>query len=198
MTAPDVAIPAESAADAMDPRLRSLPDLSAPIVSIASKVVRDYVRALLVEPAIKRQFGIGMGIIKFQTPVVVKDSVVMTEIEAPAAVQVKALHDLISIGVPPRTVGDDGPRKVMGVLVLGEIGMQVARDRAAQDRINDSGPPQLNGGEYVPPPGYEVVIVEDDLTGTVPPASPDDPPPQPPQTMTKAQRLAANRRAKVR
>lgn len=193
MTAPELVL------DEMDPRLRSLPDLNAPIVSIASKVVRDYVRAVLVEPAIKRQFGIGMGLITFKQAFVTKNGgnigVEVIETEAPPGVQAKALHDIISIGVPSRVVGDDGPTKIMGVLVLGEIGMQEARSRAAQDRIADTGPPQLTTG-YVPPPGYEVIVIEDDLSGEVPPASPDDPPSQPTPMLTKAQQLAANRRAK--
>jgi hypothetical protein len=183
---------------ALYPELDSLPSVGAEALSaFASNVVRDYVRAVLVEPAIKRQFGIGMGIVKFTKPVAVAGvGVQMAVVEADAAVQQRALQHIISIGVPPKTEGGTGP--VRGVIFLGapEGTMAEVRARAEADRIAATGPPQLLR-EYVAPPGYEVMVVEDDLSGGKAPTSPDDPPPAPTTAApvkTKAQELAAKRR----
>jgi hypothetical protein len=181
--------------------LLTLPRIGDAIAAASSNIVRDFTRAVLVEPAIKRQFGIGMGIVKFETPIVTypekgRAEIVMTAIEAPAAVQQRALAHIISIGVPPKIEQGGGP--IRGVIVLGEAGLVEARVQAERDRIAATGPPQLQR-EYIPPPGYETLVIEDDLSGPQVPTSPDEAPSSPAAAapvQSKARELAAKRRSR--
>lgn len=168
---------------------------------MTARVTREYVREVMLEPALRRLHDIGHGIAKFDTPI--GDGVVL-KLEAPAAVQRGALSDVIAIGVPKLRGGIDGDGSpIQGVIVLGTLeGLDDARQRAAAARMEDhgvvqgTGPPRVTGGQYVPPPGHEIVVYEEDLTGSKPRPSPDDaPPPTTSAVLTKAQEIAARRKA---
>lgn len=181
------------------PALKGLPDVGdAALKGVQSKVVREYVRAVMIDPALKRLFGIGMGYITVENVVVAGNAVRVVKTEAPATVQRAALSEILRIGVPPKVEGETAPFR--GVIVLGEAGLVEARRRNAADRLEVTGPPKQIA-EYTPPPGFNVTVIEDDLTGAQVPASPDDAPPPPTSTApvtTKARELAAKRRSRSR
>lgn len=162
-----------------------------------AKVIREYVRAVMIDAVVKRQFGIGMGIVKIKQPIVVGNRVEMIESEASDTVQRAALAELIRVALPTKVEGEQTPFR--GVIVLGEAGMVEARRRNAADRLEATGPPKQIA-EYTPPPGFNVTVIEDDLTGAAPAASPDDAPPPANMTpvTTRAREIAAKRRSRTR
>ncbi len=163
-----------------------------------AKVIREYVRAVMIDAVVKRNFGIGMGIVKIKTPFVVGNNVQLIECEARDSVQQRALSELIRVALPTKQEGEAAPFR--GVIVLGEAGMVEARRRNEVDRLAATGPPKQIA-EYTPPAGFNVTIIEDDLTGQQVPASPDDAPPPPSSAApvtSKARELAAKRRSRSR
>jgi hypothetical protein len=111
-------------------------------VTHTAKTVRDWVRSVLVPPAVKRMFDIGMGIEKFQQPTAAGNVVT---IEAPPMVQQRALAVLISVGVPTQMglVDNDG-NTLPGVFALPGLELDAARQEA-------------HGERYMPPEHYAAV-----------------------------------------
>jgi hypothetical protein len=92
-------------------------DLTLPYARVSANVVREWARAVLVPPALKRLYEMGMGVTKFATPTAAGNVI---SIEAPPAVQRAALSAVIGIGVPAQVglIGETDERP--GVLALGE------------------------------------------------------------------------------
>ncbi len=188
----------------------SLPDIGKHIRGrgITSRIVREYVREVMLPPALKRLHDIGHGIAKFDTAVASgPGGAAILQLEAPPNVQRQALSDIVAIGVPRLRGGIDGDGSpINGVIVLGMLGtdetpgLDAARERAARHRVEEHGPspPALGPGGYIPPPGHETVVYEEDLSGAQSQPSPDDPPPTTMPAMTKAQQAAARRRAALK
>lgn len=183
----------------------SVPGIHLPLKQVSSSLVRDWVRATLVPEAVRRMYNIGMGVTKFDVPTMAGNVV---SVPAPANVQRAALHDIISIGVPPQIgLTPDDPDEVPGVLALGE--WELARARGdVHEPERDA--PRLAGGievpeapesaesspSYVPPEGHEAVVVDEDgaeaardLRGELPPPPPD------PDRNALAKAFLAKRRA---
>lgn len=112
------------------------------ITLYTAKTMRDWVRSVLLPPAIKRMFDIGMGVEKFQQPTAAGNVVT---IEAPPMVQQRALAVLISVGVPTQMglVDNDG-NTLPGVFALPGLELDAARQEA-------------HGERYVPPEQYAAV-----------------------------------------
>lgn len=96
--------------------------------------------------------------------------------------------------------GDSERPPMSGVIVLGTLeGMDEARQRAQAFREREQGGRALPSGRYVPPPGHEVVVIEDDLkmlgSGTAAPARPDDAANA--TALTLAQQIAERRRKQI-
>lgn len=184
--------------DDLYPAISALPAIGQQAVKgVQAKVIRDYVRAVMIDGVVKRAFGLGMGIVKIKQPVVVGNRVEMIEAEASDSVQRAALADLMRIALPSKIEGETTPFR--GVIVMGEAGLVEARNRNERDRIATTGPPKQIA-EYTPPPGFNVTVIEDDLTGAAPAASPDDAPPPASTTpvTTRAREIAAKRRSRTR
>jgi hypothetical protein len=110
----------------------ALPDLSDQRVSYPAKLVRDWVRSVLVAPAIKRLHDIGHGVQTFDTPTMAGNVV---RIEAHPSVQVKALATLVAIGIPTQMGIVDGDGNTLpGVLALGPLDLDAARQQAHGER----------------------------------------------------------------
>jgi hypothetical protein len=101
-------------------------------VKHTAKVVRDWVRSVLVPDAVKRMYDIGMGIQTFDTPTAAGNVV---QVEAPPSVQQKALQALIQLGVPTQLGIVDGDDNALpGVFALGALDLDAARQQAHGDR----------------------------------------------------------------
>lgn len=102
------------------------------LVHHTAKAVREWIRSQLLPDAIIRLYDIGMGIETFETPTAVGSVV---RVEAPAAVQQKALATLIAIGVPTQMGLTDGLGNALpGVFALGPLDLDAARQEAHGDR----------------------------------------------------------------
>lgn len=119
-----------------------LPGITQVVVKHPAKLVREWVRSVLLPPAIKRLYDIGMGVQTFDQPTAAGNVVT---IEAPPMVQAQALKTLIGIGVPSQVglVDDDG-NALPGVLALGALDLDAARREA-------------HGERYMPPEHYDAV-----------------------------------------
>lgn len=199
----------------------TLPDIGQALVQHPAKLVREWVRAVLLPPAIRRLYDTGMGIERFDTPTAVGS---VLRIEAPAAVQVKALAALVSIGVPTQLgIVDSDSNVLPGVLALGPLELDAARAEAHGERYVDAATHarlvaahQADGplaeqpvapvastlrpmAERIAAGEFEVVEVDEGVgvvvpEGKYPPeAAPVDPATLPPTT---EQQMLANRRAK--
>ena len=96
--------------------------------------------------------------------------------------------------------GDSERPPISGVIVLGTLeGMDDARSRAQAFREREQGGRALASGRYVPPPGHEVVVIEDDLSmsgnGMAAPARPGNAANATAKTL--AQGIAERRRAEL-
>lgn len=101
-------------------------------VKHTAKVVRDWVRSVLVPDAVKRMYDIGMGIQTFDTPTAAGNVV---QVEAPPSVQQKALQALIQLGVPTQLgIVDEDGNSLPGVFALGALDLDAARQQAHGDR----------------------------------------------------------------
>jgi hypothetical protein len=110
----------------------ALPSIGMPHVGYPAKLVRDWVRSVLVPHAVARLYDIGMGTEKFDTPTMAGNVV---SVEAPPAVQVKALAVLTAIGVPTQMGIVDGDGNTLpGVIALGPLDLDEARQQAHGDR----------------------------------------------------------------
>lgn len=130
-------------------------------VTHTATTVRDWVRSVLVPPAIKRMFDIGMGVEKFATPTATG---AVAQLEAPAAVQERALRTLISIGVPTQMglVDNDG-NTLPGVFALPGLELDAARQEA-------------HGERYMPPEHYAAVRAAVTAGDPAASAAPEDAP----------------------
>lgn len=201
----------------------AVPSIAGVYVTHPAKLVREWVRSVLVPPAIKRLYDTGMGIEKFDTPTALGNIV---RVEAPPAVQVKALATLVAIGVPTQLGLIDGSGgELPGVIALGPLDMDAARQDAHGDRYvsaetharvvaqhhNGNGATNGNGNGEVPPlrpmadrvaaGEFEVHEVNEGI-GVIVQQEKHDPetPPPDPRTLplTPEQRLLANRQARRR
>lgn len=181
----------------------SVLDIRAPFVGVKSALVRDWVRAALVPSAVKRLYDIGMGVTRFDVPTMAGNTV---RVPAPAAVQTRALQGIIGIGVPQQLGLLSDEDNVPGVIAVGEWELAAARGDAEPDPTaigpvdlppsNDSIAHALGDvlGEYRPPAGHDVVVVdESDVTNDVRAELP--PPPVNPERNALAKAILANRRA---
>lgn len=169
-----------------------------PIVTI--RTVRAYVRDCVVPELVKRMYRVAMGIELFEVPTQFGGTVI---VPATATVQMNTARALVELGVPrpQRAEGEGMP--FAGIIVIGSEGpeLQEARDRARAHRLEDhgNGVHQISQQAYLPPPGHRVAIIEDDLSnpGTHTNGRDPDAAPLPitPRPMTKAQEIAARRRA---
>lgn len=171
---------------------------------ITARVVREYVRAVMIEPAVKRMYDIGMGVETFDVPTMAGNTVT---VPASASVQVKALSALIQVGVPAQIglVDDDG-QTLPGVVALGELDMRAvqttehaARLGAAARVFGESAVPQDQPltpamSERVAAGEFEVVEVEEGHGVNAPADA--APPPINESEMTPEQIILARRRAR--
>lgn len=184
---------------------RRVPKLSGYVhgTGIAIRTVRAYVRDELMPDIIERMYEVAMGIQTFDVPTMVGTIV---NVPASATVQMNTARALVELGVPkPRAQEGEG-MPFAGIIVIGSEGpqLQEARDRARAHRLEDHGVASISPQQqrYLPPPGHQIAIVEDDLSnparntgGRDPDAAPD---PIPNRPMTKAQEIAARRKANLR
>lgn len=174
----------------------AVPDIAVPFVAVKTALVRDWVRAMLVPPAVKRLYEIGMGRTRFDVPTAAGNTV---RVPAPAAVQVRALQGVIGIGVPQQLgltgEGDELP----GVLAVGEWEMAAVREGVAQGAGESpklaSESSSLSAPAYVPPEGHEVIVVDDEAAVTSDTRAEEPPPPVNPDRNALAKAILAKRRA---
>jgi hypothetical protein len=184
----------------------------------APGIVREYILQVLVPDVVKRLYGVGMGLTRHPTPVVLPGGkhgpprIEMVDMEAPVGVQVLALAKLIDKGVPGLKAGALGEAvPFRGVIVMGSLeGLDEARRQAERHRAQEfsigTGIDSLaltSGGGYRPPPGHQVTVIEDDFSALGPNGSSphtngrsDHAPPARSRKLTKAQQIAAKRRAR--
>ena len=179
---------------------------------VLPKIVRKWCLSELVPEAILRMRDMGMGDLTFATPTQAGNVV---QVEAPAAVQRSALHDLIAIGLPTQLgiVTDDG-FTLPGVIALGQFDMEAAQELAhgprfaaagigpaiggglhESDRIGEALPPKASGG-YELPPDHEMIVVDEGI-GTTATTSEDRPPAPLPATTTPEQVVLARHRERM-
>lgn len=163
--------------------------------NMASRVVRSYVREVMVPDSLKRLYDIGHGHTQHDTVVGFE----IVKMEAPPAVQVAALRSLVAVGVPTPKPGDDGIGKAIGVLALGVLELGQARERATAQRLAEQGPvAQIGRGGYVAPEGHELVVVEERFDSAQRDSDSDAPAPARPRKPSKHQSLAAKRRDRLK
>ena len=110
----------------------ALPGIDGVKVGYPAKMVREWVRSVLLPPAIKRLYDIGMGVQTFDQPTAAGNVVT---IEAPPMVQTQALKTLVAIGVPTQMGIVDGDDNTLpGVLALGTLELDAARAESHGDR----------------------------------------------------------------
>jgi hypothetical protein len=113
-------------------RAEMLPKLGDAFAGYGAKLVRDWVRATLVPGALQRLYNTGMGIQKFDQPTQAGNVVT---VEAPPAVQVKALAIIVQMGVPTQMGVVDGDGNLLpGVLALGPLDLDAARQQVHGER----------------------------------------------------------------
>lgn len=185
-------------------------DLADPLTfvsrNLTTRIVREWVREVMVPDALLRLKEIGHGETLHPVPVALPPGqgqparVEVVMVAAPPNVQVSALSKIVDVGAPrPRQTEGEGA-KLLGVMVLGQEGpaMQAAREIAQRQRTEERGLPPPRE-DYKPPPGHQVVVIEDDLSGVTQGPTPDDPPAPPAKKApTKAQQIAARRKANKR
>lgn len=197
-------VPKEGASDA-------IAGIETPVVKVSAQVVRDWVRAVMVPPALKRMYEIGMGVTKFEVPTMAGNVV---QVGAPASVQQKALAAVIALGVPPQVgIADGSEDETPGVLAVGEWELQDAREAVHGSRaalppgvVSSGSEPsepapaaeEPTAGEpaYQPPEGHGVVevIERGDGTSEIVNAPPEARPARAPDTALLAKLILAKRR----
>lgn len=103
----------------------ALPQIGSVHIGYPAKIVRDWVRSVLLPPVLKRLYDTGMGVQTFDTPTAAGNVV---QVEAPPSVQVKAMQTLVAIGVPTQLgIADDNGNVLPGVIALGSLDLDAAR-----------------------------------------------------------------------
>ncbi|MGH3428503.1 MAG: hypothetical protein ACRDQZ_13200 [Mycobacteriales bacterium] len=184
--------------------------------TIGARAVRDYVRSVLIPPAIIRLYHIGMGIEQFDVPTGFGNVI---HVPAFASVQVDALSKLIDLGVPRQlglidSTGDELP----GVMALGTLDLEEVQAQQGQRFLAAGNGHPSNGGAQVSPADpsrpeihengdvmlspsvrhgdYEIVEVEQDAMAPRDGERPGEIPPPPVKPeLTLAQDILARRRA---
>lgn len=179
---------------------------------LTARAIREYVRDAMGESIVKRMFDIGMGVETFETPTMAGNVV---NVPASAAVQVGALKGLLQVGVPTQLglVDDDG-QTLPGVIALGMLDMEVARETATGGRFGEAAQVfSANGDEIAETAerldsalrpmteriaaGEFTVVEVDEGIGTQRRDSRDEPPPPiDEREMTSEQRILAKRKAR--
>lgn len=179
--------------------------------TIKARVVREFVRTVMIESVVKRLYDIGMGVETFDVPTMAGNVV---SVPASPATQVKALAELANIGIPHQLglIDDDG-NTLPGAIVLGELELRAAQHAALGARMagaarafsgeagemaaerSETSPLTPAMTERVQRGEFEIVEVEEggrDLRVN------DDQPPPPIEAgaMTPEQRILARRRAR--
>lgn len=157
--------------DAPDDRRGSagLPSISQALaMALDARAVRAYVRATMLEPAVRRLYDVGMGIQEFRVPTMAGTVVL---VPASPSTQVRALTALIEIGVP-KTVGlaEGGDGELEGVFALGPLELDQARKAAHGERYI-AAPVEVMG--MAPPDAPEGFV-----SNSVEPERPDMPVPE--------------------
>lgn len=149
--------------------------LGGDVAVMRSAIVRDFVRSILIPPAIARLHDIGHGIATFETIGFGEHGPSIVHVEAPAVVQVAALKALIDIGLP-RQLGlvDAGDQPMPGVIVLGGPQLAEAREIASHGAYMGTPVPTSNGNGTPLDPAmrarvdageFQVLEVEEDGSG---------------------------------
>ncbi len=188
-----------------------------------ARVIRDWVRSVLVPEALLRLYKIGMGVEKFKIPT----EKGLIDVPAFASVQVEALSKVVDVGVP-RQLGlvDNTGEDLPGVMLLGPLDLEEAQraNRQQLRLVAGNGHPS-NGGASVSPAdpdsavfsrdtgdsadhgdvilspsvragGYEIVEVPQDAMAAPDGQKPGELPPPPVERKpTLAQEILARRRA---
>lgn len=175
-----------------------LPNMSrAEAKAVSAKMVREYVRAVALEPAIRRLFRIGMGVEKFDHVTMMGNVI---EVSASASTQVKALAEIVAIGVPGQIGLVDGDGEMLpGVLALGPMQLDAARQAAHGERYIAAGASPLDTAlrsmeERIADGEFETVEVDEGIGHET--QSEDVAPPPITPTLTPEQAILAKRRAR--
>lgn len=186
-----------------------------PFVKHTAKIMREWVRSALLPDVVRRMYNIGMGVQTFDTPTEAGNIV---RIEAPPAVQQRALQSLMIMGVPTQLgITDDNGETLPGVIALGAIdldaaqqaahgerysplvtnlqaGLEAVADLAASATIGRTGPvgvtPLKPMAERIKNGEFQVVETDD---GVGPIASLDDEPPGPIADVETPEKMALRR-----
>lgn len=164
---------------------------------VTAKLVREYVRATIVEPVLRRLYDIGMGVTTFEVATMAGRTVT---VPAPSSVQVKALTALAAIGVPGQVgLVDDAGNVLPGIFALPPMQLDEARRAVSGSLYNGNG--NGNDSATLPPMSeriaageFEIVEVEEGVGSTSP--SDDQPPAEVPPSLTLEQQILAKRRAR--
>jgi hypothetical protein len=172
-----------------------------------ARVIRDYVRAVMIEPVVRRLYDVGMGVETFEVPTEAGNVV---EVPASPGVQVDALKALIQIGIPHQLglIDDDG-NTLPGAIILGELDMRsaqetvhgarmagIARSLGGEPGAHASSPPLPPMADRIAAGEFEVVEVEEGVGQDRQHAEDQPPAPLTEGPMTPEQRILAKRRAR--
>ena len=175
----------------------SLPDIRAEIArALSTKIIRQYIRAELVEPVVKRLYDIGMGVERFDVPTMAGTIV---RVPAAARTQVGALKLLLDSGIPRTNLVDDEGNRIAGVFVVGALQLDEARQLSQGDKYIGEGQARVTQldpmAERIERGEFE--LVEIDETEQQKRDDPDEAaPPIMPEPDTPEQRILRRRRAK--
>lgn len=184
------------------------------IAGVKAALVREWVRATLVPPALKRMYNIGMGVTTFDVPTMAGNVV---NVPAPPSVQQRALAAVIAIGVPPQLGITSESSDIPGVIALGTMEeMAEARaeahgarfpmrqlsqggiEIAATEPTTEPATEPTSETRYTPPAGHEVVEVIEGVDGPGVVDTTDLPPAVISTEPTLAQRILAKRRERTK
>jgi hypothetical protein len=122
----------------------ALPGPTANFVGLTGRMMREWIRGVLLPPAVRRMYDIGMGTTRFEVPTMAGNVV---SVPAPASVQVKALQAVIGAGLPSQVGLVDGDGETLpGVFALGALDLDSARRDAHGERYMGSGLPAIEAG----------------------------------------------------
>lgn len=163
------------------------------------RLLREYVRAQVVLPVLERLANTALGVTKYPTPVGAFG--VVLALPAPAAVQVSAQKALLAIGIPNQLglVDDDG-NTLPGVIALPVLDAEPLADvpeaEAATLVERPIAAPLPSEPAYRPPPGLEVVEVDEGAKDAH--REPDAAPPPPTAGEPAALAILERRRRRTR
>lgn len=175
---------------------------------MSARSVREYCRAVMLEPVLRRLFDIGMGVERFETPTMAGNVVT---IPAPAVVQVRALVAIRDVGVP-QAIGlvDGGGGELPGVIALAPLELDEARRAAQGERYiappvpiaaQDDGQPSLTPGmaARIEQGEFEIVEIDEGESANPQAMGDDSAAPEPPPAVDNATleaQILARRRAR--